>query len=90
MLVLVVLDAGKPGITTLPALSALSTVMLPLAFLMTTRPPGGALISTSAVCAIAAEIANDEAIVAASSLRLNGAVMIVVPSASFTTQFFQS
>lgn len=75
MLVLVVLDAGSPGIATLPALSAVSTVTVPLAFLMTTRPPGGALISTSVVCAIATPNVNEVAIAAAIRVRLKGVVM---------------
>jgi hypothetical protein len=80
MLVLAVLDAGKPGMTTLPLPSAVSTVTLPSEFLITTRPPGGALISTSAANALTVTSANDEPSATAISLRLKGVVMIRVPS----------
>jgi hypothetical protein len=74
MLVLAVLDAGSAGIVTLPLLSAMNAMVVPSAFLITTRPPGGALISISA--AIAAVNTKEPATAAASSLRLNGVVMV--------------
>ncbi len=51
-------DAGRPGTVTGPAPSMINGVVVPVESLTTTLPPGGALISTSAACALTVNATN--------------------------------
>jgi len=62
-------DAGSPGTVTGPAPSTINGVVAPVESRITTLPPGGALISTSAAWQLTVKAANVASIVVRGSER---------------------